>query len=106
MCTYQTDKVALRGSAKARQGWISVSDATVYFDHPVHFPAGHALLIDVTEPAKDPDARMALELDAGSVRALAGSILRTLDRVPASLLGDGTRCQRESAPVPARGRAL
>jgi hypothetical protein len=88
MCTYQTDKVALRGSAKARQGWIEVTDATVYFDHPIHFPAGHALMIDVTDPSRGPDARVALELDPNSARALAESILRTLDQVPLDLLSE------------------
>jgi hypothetical protein len=85
MCTYQTEKVVLRGSGKARQGWMKVTDATVYFDHPVHFAAGHALMIDVTDPTKGPDARIALELDPNSARALAESILRTLAQVPTGL---------------------
>lgn len=86
MCTYNTEMVTLNGSAKARQGWMRVTDATVYYDHPVHFPAGHALLIDVTDPARGPDARLALELDATSARRLAESILHTLDQVPAGLI--------------------
>jgi hypothetical protein len=88
MCTYQTEKVVLRGSGKARQGWMKVTDATVYFDHPVHFAAGHALMIDVTDPTKGPDARIALELDPNSARALAESILRTLAQVPTGLLDE------------------
>jgi hypothetical protein len=91
MCTYQTEKITLRGSGKARQGWMKVTDTTVYFDHPVHFGAGHALLIDVTDPTKGPDARIALELDPNSARELAESILRTLDQVPAGLLDEFTR---------------
>ena len=91
MCTYQTEKVALRGSGKARQGWMKVTDATVYFDHPVQFGAGHALMIDVTDPTKGPDARIALELDPNSARALAESILRTLDQVPAGLMDEFAR---------------
>jgi hypothetical protein len=67
---------------------MKVTDATVYFDHPVHFGAGHALMIDVTDPAKGPGARIALELDPDSARALAQSILHTLDRVPDGLLGN------------------
>jgi hypothetical protein len=90
MCTYTTEAVSLRGSGKSRRGWMRVTDATVYFDHPVHFPAGHALLIDVTDPSKGPDARLALELDAPSARRLAESILRTLDQVPAGLLEEST----------------
>jgi hypothetical protein len=88
MCTYQTERINLRGSGKARQGWMKVTDATVYFDHPVHFPAGHALMIDVTDPSKGPDARIALELDPASARALAEAILRSLDQAPAGLLAE------------------
>jgi hypothetical protein len=101
MCTYQTEKVALRGSGKARQGWIKVTDATIYFDHPVHFGAGHALMIDVTDPAKGPEARIALELDAASARALAESILRALASVPAGLLveSDETRQDNRSHAI-------
>jgi hypothetical protein len=94
MCTYQTEKVVLRGSGKARQGWMKVTDATVYFDHPVHFAAGHALMIDVTDPTKGPDARIALELDPNSARALAESILRTLEQVPTGLLDEFANVSR------------
>jgi hypothetical protein len=88
MCTYQTEKVELRGSGKSRQGWMKVTEASVYFDHPIHFPAGHALMIDVTDPSKGPAARLALELSPDSARALAESILRTLNQAPAGLLDE------------------
>lgn len=88
MCTYQTEKVDLQGSGKSRQGWMKVTEASVYFDHPIHFPAGHALMIDVTDPSKGPGARLALELNPNSARALAESILRTLDGVPSGLLDE------------------
>jgi hypothetical protein len=88
MCTYQTEKVELQGSGKSRQGWMKVTEASVYFDHPIHFPAGHALMIDVTDPSKGPGARLALELNPNSARALAESILRTLDGVPSGLLDE------------------
>ena len=39
MCTYSTEKVALaRSSGKTRDGWQAMSEATVYYDHPVHAP--------------------------------------------------------------------
>lgn len=92
MCTYQTDAITIRGSGKGRDGWMQVTDATVYFDHPVHFSAGHALMIDVTDPSRGPSARIALELDPASARALAHSILKTLDQTP-----DGLQAERVSA---------
>ena len=36
MCTYNTEKVEIAGSGKGAQGWFQLTDATVYFDHPVH----------------------------------------------------------------------
>lgn len=86
MCTYQTEHLSIEASAKTPSGWSKMTSATVYFDHPVHFPAGHALLIDVLNPEKGPSARVALELSPKSARALANAILHTLDTVPSGLL--------------------
>ncbi|HQU26063.1 MAG TPA: DUF6295 family protein [Acidimicrobiales bacterium] len=81
MCTYQTERLALRASGKTAEGWTRLTDATVYFDHPVHFPAGHALMIDVLNPERGASARVGLELDADSARALAEAILRRLGSI-------------------------
>ncbi len=86
MCTYETETIDLRASGKTPGGWKSMNSATVYFDHPVHFSAGHALLIDIRNRDADPSVRVALELDARSARDLAESILRTLESVPANLI--------------------
>jgi hypothetical protein len=86
MCTYDTQRVVIKGSAKGAQGWFRATDATVYFDHPVHFGAGHALMVDVINPALGPSSRVGLELDATSARLLANAILASLDAVPADLL--------------------
>ena len=88
MCTYRTTSVTVRGSGKGAQGWFAVSDASVYFDHPVHAGAEHSLNIDVLNPARGASARVALELDPASARALAHAILETLDSVPANLLAN------------------
>jgi hypothetical protein len=88
MCTYQTETLKVAGSAKTQSGWTTMTDATVYFDHPVHFSAGHALLIDVLNPSEGPSARAALELSPESARALARAILHTLDAVPSELLSE------------------
>ena len=86
MCTYQTTTISLRGSGKGANGWFALSDGSVYFDHPVHAPAGHTLNIDLLNPTEGPSARVAVELDASSARALAEAILATLEAVPAGLL--------------------
>ena len=74
------------GSGKGATGWFRVTDATVYFDHPVHAPAEHTVNIDVANPGRGPSARVALELDAASARSLAEAILTTLDTAPVGLL--------------------
>jgi Family of unknown function (DUF6295) len=88
VCTYQTEHLEVRASAKTPDGWTSMTNAIVYFDHPVHFGAGHALMIDFLNPSKGPSARAALEMDPESARALAHAILTSLDTVPEALLGD------------------
>jgi len=86
MCTYQTTRLPVRGSGKGAQGWFPVSDASVYVDHPVHAPADHTLNIDLLNPARGAAARVALELDPASARALALAIIETLDSAPPGLV--------------------
>ncbi len=86
MCTYNTEKVEITGSGKGTSGWFSLTDATVYFDHPVHAMAEHTLNIDFLNPAKGPAARVAVELTAESARALATAIDTALASVPTALL--------------------
>ena len=86
MCTYQTEKVKVRGSGKGASGWFPVTDATVYLDHPVHAPADHTLNVDFLNPDRGPGARVAVELHPESARALARAILSALDGAPPGLV--------------------
>jgi hypothetical protein len=85
MCTYLTEKVSVTGSGKGAAGWFSLSEATVYFDHPVHAPAEHMVNIDFRNPAQGPSARVAVELTAESARALAAAVEATLAAAPPGL---------------------
>ena len=86
MCTYATVQVAVDGSGKGPNGqWLHVTDATVYFDHPVHAMAEHTLNIDFADPARGPSARVALELTAESARQLVAAIQEALASAPAAL---------------------
>jgi hypothetical protein len=86
MCTYTTIKAPMDGSAKGPNGsWFHVTDATVYFDHPVHAMAEHTLNIDVADPSRGPSARVALELTAASARELMAAIAAALESAPAEL---------------------
>lgn len=80
MCSYVTETLPVAGSAKGADGWFRATDASVYFDHPVHALADHTLNVDVRRPEAGPAARVALELDPASARELALAILRILDQ--------------------------
>jgi hypothetical protein len=78
MCSYVTVPTEIAGSAKGPDGWIGVTSASVYFDHPFHAPFAHTLNIDFADPARGPGARVAVELSADSARALVRSIEEAL----------------------------
>ena len=86
MCTYLTEKIKITGSGKGAAGWFGVSDASVYFDHPVHAMAEHTLNIDFRNPARGAGARVAVELTAESARELARAIQLTLDSAPPGMV--------------------
>ncbi|HEY5018106.1 MAG TPA: DUF6295 family protein [Streptosporangiaceae bacterium] len=86
MCTYLTETIKITGSGKGADGWFAVSDASVYFDHPVHAPAEHTLNIDFRNPARGPAARVAVELTAESARELARAIEATLASAPPGMV--------------------
>ena len=75
MCTYLTLQERIDGSAKGPDGpWFHVTDATVYFDHPVHAMVDHTLNIDLTDSSRGPGARVAVELTRDSARRLRDAI--------------------------------
>ena len=86
MCTYRTTTLEVEGSGKGAIGWFPLTDSSVYFDHPVHAPADHTLNIDLRNPSRGASARVAVELDPASARALAVAILEMLDTAPAGLI--------------------
>lgn len=86
MCTYATLRTGVDGSAKGPDSsWFRVTDATVYFDHPVHAQAEHTLNIDFAAPARGPGARVAVELTAASARDLVDAIQAALASAPAEM---------------------
>lgn len=86
MCTYLTETIKITGSGKGAAGWFAVSDASVYFDHPVHAMAEHTLNIDFRNPGQGPSARVAVELTAESARELAKAIEATLASAPPGMV--------------------
>ncbi|MGA3152271.1 MAG: DUF6295 family protein [Streptosporangiaceae bacterium] len=86
MCTYLTEQIEITGSGKGAGGWFALSNASVYFDHPVHAMAEHTLNIDFRNPGQGPAARVAVELTAESARALAKAIEETLASAPPGMV--------------------
>jgi hypothetical protein len=85
MCTYITHKIEIDGSGKGAAGWFSVTDASVYVDHPVHAPYAHTVNIDFLNPERGPSSRVALELTEESALALVAAIQQALAAAPAGL---------------------
>lgn len=83
MCTYATVAEKVDGSAKGPGGqWFHVTDATVYYDHPVHAMAEHTLNLDLANPSRGPGARVAVELTRESATRLVRAIEEALASAP------------------------
>jgi hypothetical protein len=99
MCTYTTIRSEIDGSAKGPgSAWFHVTDATVYFDHPVHAMAEHTLNIDFANPSSGPSARVAVELTEASAHELLVAIQAALDFATSS--GISGRAPRPDARRP------
>lgn len=70
MCTCITEQAGITGSGKGPGGWFAVSQANVGYDHPFHAPFEHALLLDFVNPNLGTGARVAVEMNLASARAL------------------------------------
>lgn len=65
----------MRGGGKGARGWFDVTQANVGYDHTTYLRQEHALLLDFVNPElKDPSARVALELDIASGKALVAKL--------------------------------
>ena len=79
MCTYTTEHLKVSGSGKGGDGWFKLSDASVYFDHPVHAPYEHSLNIDFIDSSNSFSQRVAIELNPDDARELAFKIQELLN---------------------------
>jgi len=70
MCTMIAMRAAINGQGKGAEGWFPVTQANVGFDHPTHARAEHSLLLDFVNADLGPRARVAVEMDLDSGRAL------------------------------------
>ena len=78
MCTMIAEKVKVDGSGRGNQGWFTVNQADVSFDHPFNAPFEYALNIDFVNESLGPSARVAVELSESAARELVRTILSVL----------------------------
>jgi len=74
MCTMISMQTAVSGSGKGAGGWFPISQANVGFDHATHTQAEHALLLDFVNPDLGAGARVAVEMDISSGKALVAQL--------------------------------
>ncbi len=79
MCTWITQEAAITGSGKAGQGWFPVTRANVGYDHPFNAPFEHAVLLDFTNPTLGASARVAVEMNLASARALVQTLQAAIE---------------------------
>jgi hypothetical protein len=83
MCTMITKQAKVEGSGKGANGWFTVREVNVSYDHPFNAPQEHALNIDFVNEAAGPGARVAVEITAESARQLVDTILAVLHQAEA-----------------------
>jgi hypothetical protein len=76
-------QVEIEGSGKGTNGWFTVRQANVSYDHPFNAPLEHALNIDFVNEAQGPGARVAVELSAEAAQTLVEAILAVLAQAEA-----------------------
>jgi hypothetical protein len=88
MCTTISDTRGIRGAGKGAAGWFAVNQSTVAFDHATHTGAEHALLLDFANYDLGPGARVAVEMDLTSGRALMEQLKAAIEAAEATGLRD------------------
>jgi len=78
MCTMISVQTSISGMGKGVGGWFPVTQANVGFDHAAHTQAEHAPLLDFVNPGLGASARVALEMDLASGRALVDKLLAAI----------------------------
>ena len=84
MCTMISVTTPVKGGGKGAGGWFPVSRANVGYDLTTFMQNEHALLIDFVNPELDPGARVAVELDIASGKALIERLQQAIAAAEAS----------------------
>jgi len=74
MCTMISLQTAVTGAGKGATGWFPISQANVGYDHATHAQSEHALLLDFVNPDLGVAARVAVEMNIASGKALVAQL--------------------------------
>ena len=74
MCTTIAMSATVNGSGKGTAGWFPISRANVGYDHATHSQLDHALLLDFVNEQMGASARVAVEMDLASGKALIAQL--------------------------------
>jgi hypothetical protein len=80
MCTMINETAVISGGGKGAQGWFTVNQVNVGYDHPTFVNLEHAITLDFVDPTSGPAARVAVELTPDSARALIATLEAALER--------------------------
>jgi hypothetical protein len=67
-------QTTVTGSGKGAGGWFPLTQANVGYDHATHCQLDHALLLDFVNPSLGIAARVAVEMDLASGKALVAQL--------------------------------
>ena len=84
MCTMIATSAPIRGMGMGPEGWFPLTMVTAGYDHATHSEDEHAVLIDFTNYDIGLHARVAVELDLASARALVEQLQSVLEQAEAS----------------------
>ena len=80
MCTMICEQANLEGSAKGVEGWFSLQQANVFYDHPFHAPWEYGVNIDFVNKSIGIGSRVSVELSPQSAKLLAETIIKALEK--------------------------
>ena len=84
MCTMIATQTPISGSGKGTAGWFNLTQVNVGYDHATHGQFDHALLLDFVNPTLGVGARVAVELNIASGRALIAQIQAAIEEAERS----------------------
>lgn len=77
-------RTLVTGGGKGASGWFPLSQVNIGYDHTSYMRQEHALLIDFVNPGINPGARVAVELDLESGKALVEQLQAAIAAAEAS----------------------